>query len=84
VNLNIRAKLFAVSLAVILVSTAAAELYLRPAIETNLIERIRDDLFARLALIQHAAGPLAAEQPSSVARSAAVSHASRPGSLLTR
>ena len=54
-TLNIRAKLFAVSLALILASTAAAELYLRPAIESNLIDRIRNDLFARLALVQHAA-----------------------------
>jgi two-component system phosphate regulon sensor histidine kinase PhoR len=69
VTLNIRAKLFAVSLAVIAVSTAAAELYLRPAIENNLVDRIRSDLFARLALVQNAAAPLASEaSPAAEAR----------------
>ncbi|HTA21100.1 MAG TPA: ATP-binding protein [Polyangia bacterium] len=53
-KLDIRAKLFAVSLGLIAVSTIASELYLRPAIETNLTDGIRADLLARLALIEHA------------------------------
>jgi two-component system phosphate regulon sensor histidine kinase PhoR len=54
-KLDIRAKLFAVSLGLILVSMIAAEVYLRPAIETNLTDRIRGDLLVRLALIEDAA-----------------------------
>jgi two-component system phosphate regulon sensor histidine kinase PhoR len=56
VKLDIRAKLFAVSLGLIAVSVLAAELYLRPAIETNLTDRMRGDLLARLSLVEHAAG----------------------------
>jgi two-component system phosphate regulon sensor histidine kinase PhoR len=56
VKLDIRAKLFVVSLGLIVVSMIAAEVSLRPAIETNLTERIRADLLARLALVEHAAG----------------------------
>jgi two-component system, OmpR family, phosphate regulon sensor histidine kinase PhoR len=55
VKLNIRGKLFAVSLALIGVSTLAGELYLRPAVEENLLDQIRGDLFTRLALVEHAA-----------------------------
>ena len=51
-RLNLRGKLFAVSLAIIGISILSAELYLRPAIEANLLDRIRADLFARLALIE--------------------------------
>jgi two-component system phosphate regulon sensor histidine kinase PhoR len=54
-KLNIRGKLFAVSLGLIGVSMLAAELYLRPAVEENLLQQIRSDLFARLALVEHAA-----------------------------
>ncbi|HLK90828.1 MAG TPA: ATP-binding protein [Polyangia bacterium] len=54
-KLSIRGKLFAVSLALIGVSVMASELYLRPAVEQNLLDRIRTDLFARLALVEHAA-----------------------------
>jgi two-component system, OmpR family, phosphate regulon sensor histidine kinase PhoR len=55
-KLNIRGKLFAVSLGLIGVSILAGEIYLRPAVEANLLDRIRADLFARLALVEHAAG----------------------------
>jgi two-component system phosphate regulon sensor histidine kinase PhoR len=55
VKLDIRAKLFVVSLGLIAVSMLTAELYLRPAIETNLTDRMRGDLLARLALVQRAA-----------------------------
>jgi two-component system phosphate regulon sensor histidine kinase PhoR len=54
VKLDIRAKLFAVSLGLIAISVIAAEVYLRPAIERDLTERIRSDLFARLSLIEDA------------------------------
>src|SRR5688572_9000442 len=54
-KLNIRGKLFAASFGLIAVSLLAAELYLRPAIESNLIDQIRADLFVRLALVEHAA-----------------------------
>jgi two-component system phosphate regulon sensor histidine kinase PhoR len=55
VKLDIRAKLFVVSLGLIVVSMVAAELYLRPEIETSLTARIRGDLLARLALIDQTA-----------------------------
>jgi two-component system phosphate regulon sensor histidine kinase PhoR len=54
-KLNIRGKLFAVSLGLIGVSMLAGEIYLRPAVEANLLDRIRGDLYARLALLAHAA-----------------------------
>ncbi len=59
-KLGIRAKLFTVSLALIVVSLAAGELYLRPAIEDDLLARIRADLSARLALVAEQARVLAA------------------------
>jgi two-component system phosphate regulon sensor histidine kinase PhoR len=55
VKLDIRAKLFAVSLGLIAVSMIPAELYLRPAIEANLTDRMRGDLLARLSLVEYAA-----------------------------
>jgi two-component system phosphate regulon sensor histidine kinase PhoR len=54
-KLNIRGKLFAVSLALIAVSILAGELTLRPAVEANLLDRIRSDLFVRLGLVEDAA-----------------------------
>ena len=59
-KLGIRAKLFSASLALIMVSLAAGELYLRPAIESDLLARIRADLSARLALVAEEARVLAA------------------------
>lgn len=59
-KLGIRAKLFAVSLVLIVVSLAAGELYLRPTIEGDLLTRIRADLSARLALVTEQARVLAA------------------------
>jgi two-component system phosphate regulon sensor histidine kinase PhoR len=56
VKLDIRAKLFAVSFGLIVVSMIASEAYLRPAIENNLTDRMRSDLLARLSLVEHAAG----------------------------
>ena len=54
-RLNIRGKLFAVSLGLIGVSMLAGEIYLRPTVEANLLDRIRDDLFARVSLVEQAA-----------------------------
>jgi two-component system phosphate regulon sensor histidine kinase PhoR len=65
VKLNIRSKLFAVSLGLIAVSLIASEVYLRPAIETDLTERIRADLLARLALVDDAAGAVHDMRPES-------------------
>ena len=56
---GIRAKLFAASLAFIVVSLTAGELYLRPTIDSDLVERIRADLSARLALVADHARVLA-------------------------
>jgi two-component system phosphate regulon sensor histidine kinase PhoR len=60
VKLGIRAKLFTASLALIVVSLVAGELYLRPAIESDLLARIRTDLSARMALVAEEARVLAA------------------------
>ena len=43
-RLGIRGKLFAGSFGLIVLSLLAGEMYLRPAIEANLLERIRADL----------------------------------------
>ena len=50
-RLGIRAKLFLVSLGLIGVSLAAAEVYLTRALEARLMEGIRDDLLVRARLI---------------------------------
>jgi two-component system, OmpR family, phosphate regulon sensor histidine kinase PhoR len=65
VKLDIRAKLFAVSLGLIVVSMIASELYLRPAIEANLTDRMRSDLLARLSLVELAAGGVHDMSPAS-------------------
>src|SRR4051812_26480820 len=57
-RLGIRGKLFAGSFGLIILSLLAGEMYLRPAIEANLLERIQADLFARLALIEPDAAKL--------------------------
>jgi two-component system phosphate regulon sensor histidine kinase PhoR len=51
VKFGVRAKLFAVSLSLIVLSVLAGEIYLRHTIEANLVERIRRDLIERLDLI---------------------------------
>ena len=48
-----------------MLSLLAAEVYLRPAVEANLIDRIRGDLFARLALVDDTGS--AADRPTSTA-----------------
>jgi two-component system phosphate regulon sensor histidine kinase PhoR len=59
VKLGVRAKLFAVSLALIALSLAAGEFYLRAAIERDLVEQIRADLKVRLGLVADSARTLA-------------------------
>jgi two-component system phosphate regulon sensor histidine kinase PhoR len=58
VRLDVRTKLFLVSLTSIAVSVLAGELYLRPTIERDLIDRIRGDMLLRLAFIQGEAAAL--------------------------
>jgi len=58
-----RGKLFLVTLALIVVSVAAAEIYLLPSIERDLTERIRQDLAVRLQLAAERAATYA--QPES-------------------
>jgi two-component system phosphate regulon sensor histidine kinase PhoR len=50
-RIGARAKLFLVTLALLVVSLAAAEIYLLPTIEHDLTERIRQDLGVRLHLV---------------------------------
>jgi two-component system, OmpR family, phosphate regulon sensor histidine kinase PhoR len=54
VKLGVRAKIFTVSLSLIVLSVLAGEIYLRHSVEANLIERIRRDLIGRLDLIRDA------------------------------
>jgi two-component system, OmpR family, phosphate regulon sensor histidine kinase PhoR len=54
VRFGVRAKLFAVSLSLIVLTLLAGEIYLRHRIEANLVARIRQDLVERLDLIQDA------------------------------
>jgi two-component system phosphate regulon sensor histidine kinase PhoR len=54
-KLNIRGKLFAVLFGLVAVSLGTEELYLRPTVEEDLLDRIRSDLYVRLALIADAA-----------------------------
>ena len=67
-KLNIRGKLFAVSLALIGVSLLAGELYLRPSVEANLLDRIRGDLLARLSLVEQAARGADRSRPRALGR----------------
>ena len=57
-RLGIRGKLFAGFFGLIILSLLAGEIYLRPAIEANLLQHIRTDLFARLSLIERDAAKL--------------------------
>jgi two-component system, OmpR family, phosphate regulon sensor histidine kinase PhoR len=51
--LGIRSKLFLVSVGLIAASVVAGDLYLRPALEKLLTDRIRDDLLVRARLVAH-------------------------------
>ena len=57
-----RGKLFLVTLALIVVSVSAAEIYLLPAIEHDLTERIRQDLSVRLNLVAERAATYARQE----------------------
>jgi two-component system phosphate regulon sensor histidine kinase PhoR len=50
----VRAKIFAASLSLIVLSVLAGEIYLRQSVEANLVDRIRHDLIGRLDLIRDA------------------------------
>ncbi|HXI59652.1 MAG TPA: ATP-binding protein [Polyangia bacterium] len=63
-KLDVRAKLFFVSLALMALSVLAAEMVLRPTIEQNLVDRITSDLFVRLALVQRAGEGLTTVDPA--------------------
>ena len=64
-QLGARGKLFLVTLALLAVSLVTAEIYLLPAIEHDLTERIRQDLNVRLHLVAERAATQA--QPSDTA-----------------
>jgi len=50
----VRAKIFAVSLSLIVLSVLAGEIYLRHSVEASLMDRIRQDLIGRLDLVRDA------------------------------
>jgi len=58
-RIGARGKLFLATLALLVVSLAAAEVYLLPAIEHDLTERIRQDLNVRLQLVAERAATYA-------------------------
>jgi two-component system, OmpR family, phosphate regulon sensor histidine kinase PhoR len=60
VKLGIRAKLFLASLGVITVSVLAADAYLTQALDADLVDRVRADLFVRLAVVERDASALQA------------------------
>ena len=58
-RIGARGKLFLVTLALLVISLAAAEMYLLPAIEYDLTDRIRQDLNVRLQLVAERAATYA-------------------------
>jgi len=64
-RLGARGKLFLVTLALLVVSLAASEVYLLPSIERDLTDRIRQDLYVRLRLVAERAATYA--QPTDTA-----------------
>src|SRR5450759_4645424 len=64
-RIGARGKLFVVSLGLLVLSVAAAEAYLLPAVEHDLTERIRQDLHVNLQLVAERAAVAAhaAEAP---------------------
>jgi two-component system phosphate regulon sensor histidine kinase PhoR len=63
-RIGARGKLFLVSLALLLLSVGAAEIYLLPTVEHDLTERIREDLFIRLHLVAERAGSAVVGAPA--------------------
>jgi two-component system phosphate regulon sensor histidine kinase PhoR len=64
VRLDIRTKLVLVSLGVIATSLLVLEAYLRPLVEQEIIDGLRADLFARLALIERDAAAAVERAPN--------------------
>jgi two-component system phosphate regulon sensor histidine kinase PhoR len=58
-RIGARGKLFLVTLALLVLSLIAAEIYLLPAVEHDLTERIRQDLYVRLHLVAERAATYA-------------------------
>ena len=58
-QIGARGKLFLVTLALLVVSLVAGEIYLIPAVEHDLTERIRQDLYVRLDLVAERAATYA-------------------------
>jgi len=65
-KLGARGKLFLVSLALLVLSVAAAEFYLLPTVEDDLIDRIRQDLHVRLQLVAERAAAQARAEPGKI------------------
>lgn len=64
-RIGARGKLFLVSLMLLVVSVAASEIYLVPAVERDLTQRIEEDLQVRLKLVAERASAFAAVQDGS-------------------
>ncbi|HEX7500528.1 MAG TPA: histidine kinase dimerization/phospho-acceptor domain-containing protein, partial [Polyangia bacterium] len=65
-RIGARGKLFLVTLALLVVSLIAAETYLLPAVEHDLTERIRQDLYVRLHLVAERAATYARSTDSAL------------------
>ena len=64
-RIGARGRLFLVSLSLLIVSVAASEIYLVPAVERDLTQRIEEDLQVRLKLVAERASTFAADQNGS-------------------
>jgi two-component system, OmpR family, phosphate regulon sensor histidine kinase PhoR len=65
-QIGARGKLFLVTLALLVVSLIAAEIYLLPAVEHDLTERIRQDLYVRLHLAAERASTYAQPEDAAI------------------
>jgi two-component system phosphate regulon sensor histidine kinase PhoR len=74
VRFGVRAKLFAVSLSLIILTVLAGEIYLRQRIEANLVDQIRRDLVERLDLVQDAIDQVANQQAAGKDEWSALAH----------
>jgi two-component system phosphate regulon sensor histidine kinase PhoR len=83
VKLDIRTKLVLVSLAILAVSIFVLEAYLRPLIESEIVETIKVELFARLTLIQRDVQPGAEGRTFAEWDALADEFASRAGARVT-
>jgi two-component system, OmpR family, phosphate regulon sensor histidine kinase PhoR len=64
-HIGARGKLFFISLALLLLSLAASEIYLLPSIDADLTERIRQDLYVRLQLVAERTAAVSETSPES-------------------